>query len=82
MGWLSLVLERKDVGLVGPGATEWVSLLRGTSPLVSGMGWEQGMRRPLGFLPQWPCQWGGVSRAWDPAADRPLPCSSWALPAK
>lgn len=32
MGWLSLVLERKVVGLVGPGATEWPSCWQ-ASPL-------------------------------------------------
>lgn len=40
---LSLVLERKDVGLVGPGATEQGPALRGASPPVAGWGgmWEQ-----------------------------------------
>jgi len=43
LGQLSLVLERKDVDLVGPGATEQGPALRGTSPLVAGWGgtWEQ-----------------------------------------
>lgn len=50
MEQLSLVLEGKDVGLVGPEAAEQGSALREINPLLAGVGWELGARLPGSFL--------------------------------
>lgn len=53
MELLSLVLAGKDVSLVGPGAAEQGSALRGIGPLA-GVRWSGSKKLP-GFSPRWPC---------------------------
>lgn len=82
------MLEGKDVGLVGPGATEQGPALRGTSPLVAGWGgtWEQvghlasfSVALPLGW-DEWGL--GPNHRQGELVSTGSLHCSAWALPAK
>lgn len=70
MELLSLALEGKDVSLVGPGAAEQGSALRGINPLSAAVGGELGARGCLTSV------LSGLADEWGPVAGR----ESWCLP--
>lgn len=59
----NLVLEGKDVNLVGPEAAEQQSALRGISPLLAGVGWKLGASSLASIL-------HGLAAGWGPVAGR------------